>query len=72
MQTVSDQTLDGVKGLRTRLLELPSQFQCCVPVWGSLGLIWYELGNVRDLQIKNEYIGLEGRVYLTNIVYLLH
>ena len=55
MQTVSDQTLDGVKGLRTRLLELPSQFQCCVPVWGSLGLIWYELGNARDLQIKNVY-----------------
>ena len=55
MQTVSDQTLDSVQGLRTRLLELPSQFQCCVPVRGSLGLIWYELGNARDLQIKNVY-----------------
>ena len=28
MQTVSDQTLDGDKGLRTRLLELSSWFQC--------------------------------------------
>ena len=49
MQTVNNQTLDGVKGLRTRLLELPSQFQCYVLVWGSLGLIWYELRNARDL-----------------------
>ena len=55
MQTVSNQTLDSVKCLRTRLLELPSQFQYCVPVWGSLGLIWYELGNARDLQITIVY-----------------